>query len=214
MTKDLHAYRKSYEKGELNDALVAENPFTQFSQWFSVADDSELIDEANAMTLSTADASGMPNARIVLLKEFSKDGFVFYSNYGSDKGQAIAANNQVCTSFFWIGLERQVIIKGNAIKVSEEKSIAYFASRPRASQLGALVSNQSAKIASRAVLEEKLAALEKKYEGKDIPKPENWGGYLIQPVAFEFWQGRRSRLHDRIQYTLHEREWIKSRLQP
>ncbi len=214
MVKDLHAYRKSYDKGELKDDLVSDNPFKQFGQWFSVADDSELVDEPNAMTLSTVNASGMPNARIVLLKEYSEKGFVFYTNYGSDKGQAIAVNNQVCISFFWIGLERQVVINGNAVKVSEETSKAYFASRPRASQLGALVSNQSETIESRAKLEEKLAALEKQYEGKDIPKPKHWGGYLIEPKTFEFWQGRQSRLHDRIEYTLNNNSWVKTRLQP
>ncbi|EDM44084.1 Pyridoxamine 5'-phosphate oxidase [unidentified eubacterium SCB49] len=214
MAKNLHAHRKSYEKGELKDGLVSENPFTQFEQWFSVADESDLVYEANAMTLSTSDANGMPNARIVLLKEFSEDGFVFFTNYNSDKGQAIAANNQVCISFFWIGLERQVIIKGNVVKVSEEASKSYFSSRPRESQLGALVSNQSETIDSRVALEEKLSNLEQQYEGKEIPKPDHWGGYLITPVSFEFWQGRRSRLHDRIQYTLEDCKWTKTRLQP
>ena len=214
MSKDLHAYRKSYEKGELKDELVADNPFRQFEQWFAVADKSDLVDEPNAMTLSTSDASGMPSGRVVLLKEYTDEGFVFFTNYSSEKGKAIAANNQVCISFFWIGLERQVIIRGNAFKISEEKSKIYFASRPRASQMGALVSNQSEKIASRSVLEERLVALKKQYEGAAIPKPENWGGYLIQPVAFEFWQGRRSRLHDRIQYSMQENKWTITRLQP
>ena len=214
MSKDLHAYRKSYDKGELKDELVADNPFKQFEQWFSVADHSDLVLEPNAMTLSTSNASGMPNGRVVLLKEVTDEGFVFFTNYNSDKGQAIAVNNKVCISFFWIGLERQVIIKGNAFKISEEKSSLYFASRPRASQLGALVSDQSEAIASRTVLEEKLVALKKKYEGKEIPKPNNWGGYLIEPVAFEFWQGRPSRLHDRIQYTFDNNKWSRTRLQP
>lgn len=214
MEKDLHAYRKSYEKGELKDGLVAENPFKQFEQWFAVAEESDTVDEANAMTLSTADASGMPRGRVVLLKEVTEDGFIFYTNYTSEKGKAITENNKVSISFFWAGLERQILIKGTAIKISEEKSKTYFAQRPRKSQLGALVSDQSETIASRTVLEEKLTALEKQYEGKEIPKPENWGGYIIQPIAFEFWQGRRSRLHDRIQYSLSDSAWTRTRLQP
>jgi pyridoxamine 5'-phosphate oxidase len=214
MAKDLQAYRKSYEKSELKDALVSKNPFEQFEQWFSVAEDSDAVDEANAMTLSTADASGMPRGRVVLLKEVTEEGFIFYTNYGSEKGKAIAVNDKVCISFFWEGLERQVIIKGNAAKISEEKSKAYFAQRPRKSQLGALVSDQSEKVNSRSVIEEKLAALEKQYEGLEMPKPKEWGGYLIKPVEFEFWQGRQSRLHDRIQYALLNSQWEISRLQP
>lgn len=214
MAKDLHTHRKSYEKDELKDALVSNDPFTQFEHWFAMAEESDTVDEANAMTLSTSDASGMPRGRVVLLKEVTEKGFIFYTNYGSEKGKAITENDKVCISFFWAGLERQIIIKGTAIKISEEKSKTYFAKRPRKSQLGALVSDQSEKIASRELLEEKLTVLEKQYKGKEIPKPENWGGYLIRPLAFEFWQGRRSRLHDRIQYTLNDKEWIRTRLQP
>lgn len=214
MAKNLHAYRKSYEKGELLDHLVSNDPFKQFEQWFSVADKSDLIEEANAMTLSTIEPSGMPRGRVVLLKEVTKEGFVFYTNYNSNKGNAIANTNNVCISFFWPGLERQIIISGEAHKISEEKSKDYFAQRPRKSQIGAVVSNQSKVISSRAVLEEELVNVEEKFAGKEIPKPKNWGGYTIIPSSFEFWQGRSSRLHDRIQYTRSNTEWVKQRLQP
>jgi len=214
MIKDLHAYRKSYEKGELNESLVANDPFKQFAQWFSLADKSDIIDEANAMFLSTTGASGKPRGRIVLLKEVTKEGFVFYTNYNSEKGKAIAENNKVCISFFWPGLERQIIINGDAHKISEEKSNAYFRERPRASQLGALLSDQSDEVASREVLESKMKDLEIAYQNKEIPKPKDWGGYLVIPSSFEFWQGRPSRLHDRLVYTLQNDVWSIKRLQP
>ena len=214
MSQELHGYRKSYEKGELDQSNVAAHPKDQFKVWFEAAEASGTIDEINAMTLSTVDASGFPRGRVVLLKEYNDNGFVFYTNYGSEKGQAIAANPKVCLSFFWPALEQQVIIKGVASKVSEETSKAYFEKRPRKSQLGALVSDQSEPISSRSDLEEQLSALEKKYEGKAVPKPKNWGGYLVVPEEFEFWQGRRSRLHDRIQYVKSGEEWTIRRLQP
>jgi pyridoxamine 5'-phosphate oxidase len=214
MAKNLHAYRKSYEKGELSEETIMASPMEQFQLWFIEAEKSGLIDEVNAMTLSTIGADGYPRGRVVLLKEFNAEGFIFYTNYKSEKGVSLAHDNHCCISFFWPPLERQVIIKGKAEKVSEEKSIEYFKSRPRKSQLGAFVSNQSATVASREVLEEQLQELEKTYEGRDIPKPETWGGYLITPTEFEFWQGRRSRLHDRIQYRQHDSKWIINRLQP
>jgi pyridoxamine 5'-phosphate oxidase len=186
----------------------------QFTLWFKEAEESSTIDEVNAMTLSTVDASGMPRGRVVLLKEIGQEGFIFYTNYDSEKGQAIAINNKVCVSFFWPGLERQIIIKGEAIKISEEKSTAYFSKRPRESQLGALVSDQSTSIKDRATLEKRLAVLDKTYEDKSIPKPETWGGYLICPMEFEFWQGRPSRLHDRIRYAKNNDIWTIERLQP
>ncbi len=214
MNKDLQAHRKSYDKGELKDNLVDDNPFNQFEQWFAVAENSETVEEANAMTLSTSNTSGMPRGRVVLLKEVTEDGFIFYTNYKSEKGKAIAANNKVCISFFWPGLERQILIMGTAHKISEEKSAAYFSQRPRKSQLGALVSDQSQVIASRVALEEKLKDLVLQFEGKEIPKPADWGGYLIEPYSFEFWQGRQSRLHDRIEYKKDNGQWAKIRLQP
>ena len=163
MDKNLHDYRKSYEKGSLTEDTVLENPLEQFATWFVDAEKTPTVEEPNAMTLSTVDTQGVPKARVVLLKEFTQEGFVFYTNYTSGKAQAIAQNNKVCISFFWPSLERQIIITGMAVKISEEKSIAYFNKRPRESQLGALVSDQSTSIDSREALEEKLLDLEKQY---------------------------------------------------
>ena len=214
MDKNLHDYRKSYEKGSLTEDTVLENPLEQFAAWFVDAEKTTTVEEPNAMTLSTVDTQGVPKARVVLLKEFTQEGFVFYTNYTSGKGQAIAQNNKVCISFFWPSLERQIIITGIAVKISEEKSIAYFNKRPRESQLGAVVSDQSTSIDSREALEEKLLDLEKQYQTKPIVKPAHWGGYLIQPTSYEFWQGRSSRLHDRIKYTKINNSWNIGRLQP
>ena len=214
MDKNLHDYRKSYEKGSLTEDTVLENPLEQFAAWFEDAEKTPTVEEPNAMTLSTVDTQGVPKARVVLLKEFTQEGFVFYTNYTSGKAQAIAQNNKVCISFFWPSLERQIIITGMAVKISEEKSIAYFNKRPRESQLGALVSDQSTSIVSREALEEKLLDLEKQYQTKPIVKPAHWGGYLIQPTSYEFWQGRSSRLHDRIKYTKINNSWNIGRLQP
>lgn len=214
MDKNLHDYRKSYEKGSLTEDTVLENPLEQFATWFVDAEKTPTVEEPNAMTLSTVDTQGVPKARVVLLKEFTQEGFVFYTNYTSGKAQAIAQNNKVCISFFWPSLERQIIITGMAVKISEEKSIAYFNKRPRESQLGALVSDQSTSIDSRVALEEKLLDLEKQYQTKPIIKPAHWGGYLIQPTSYEFWQGRSSRLHDRIKYTKINNSWNIGRLQP
>lgn len=214
MSTNLHNYRKSYEKGELTIDSVSESPFDQFKLWFAEAEKSTTVEEINAMTVSTVDAEGFPRGRVVLLKEYDAEGFIFYTNYNSEKGQSIALNPNVCMSFFWPALEQQIIIKGIASKVSEEIAINYFNQRPRESQLGALVSNQSEEIKDRDTLEERLLALEQKYEGKPIPKPENWGGYKIFPLEFEFWQGRRSRLHDRIVYKKKGEYWSVSRVQP
>ena len=214
MDKNLHDYRKSYEKGSLTEDTVLENPLEQFAAWFVDAEKTPTVEEPNAMTLSTVDTQGVPKARVVLLKEFTQEGFVFYTNYTSGKAQAIAQNNMVCISFFWPSLERQIIITGMAVKISQEKSIAYFNKRPRESQLGAVVSDQSTSIDSRVALEEKLLDLEKQYQTKPIVKPAHWGGYLIQPTSYEFWQGRSSRLHDRIKYTKINNSWNIGRLQP
>lgn len=214
MAEKLHAYRKSYEKGELSETSVDANPMQQFRTWFFEVKDSGGVDEVNAMTLCTIGPDGFPKGRVVLLKKYDEYGFYFYTNYNSEKGKSIALVSHVSLSFFWPNLERQVIIKGNAEKTSEADSTNYFHSRPKGSQLGAAVSHQSEVVASREVLERNLAELEKKYENQEVPKPEDWGGFLVKPISIEFWQGRPNRLHDRIRYTLKDDVWIMERLAP
>ncbi|MEZ4817863.1 MAG: pyridoxamine 5'-phosphate oxidase [Flavobacteriaceae bacterium] len=214
MRDNLHDYRKNYKKGALDETSVNENPFQQFRTWFYNVVDSGGVDEVNAMTLTTIGLDGFPRGRVVLLKKYDENGFYFYTNYSSDKGKAITENNKVSLSFFWPNIERQVIIKGIAEKSSTQDAINYFASRPKGSQLGALVSNQSSVVKSRAVLEEELKHLEEKYANIEVPKPEDWGGYLVKPLEFEFWQGRPNRLHDRIRYTLNGIDWVIERLAP
>jgi pyridoxamine 5'-phosphate oxidase len=213
--KDLSDYRKSYEKDELLENLIPEDPINLFHHWFSMAENHDMISEANAMTISTIGIDGFPKARVVLLKKYNEEGFIFFTNYNSEKGKAIANNPNVCLSFFWHTLEKQVIIKGIAHKVANNISDNYFASRPTGSQLGAMVSPQSSVIPDRAFLEENLKKLEKSLENKEIKRPENWGGYLVNPHQVEFWQGRPNRLHDRIRYTLQEDfSWKIERLAP
>jgi pyridoxamine 5'-phosphate oxidase len=212
--KDLSDYRKSYEKSELIETNLPEDPITLFQKWFHEADESSDT-ETNAMTVSTFGLDGFPKARVVLLKRFNEDGFVFYTNYESEKGKAIAANPHICLSFFWHTLERQVIIKGLAERVASNLSDGYFESRPDGSKLGAIVSNQSQVITSREVLEDKLKNLEQEFEGKEIPRPDYWGGFIVKPVSIEFWQGRPNRLHDRIRYKLQDDfNWKIERLAP
>ena len=198
---DLSNYRKSYEKSELLETNIPEDPINLFNRWFHEVEDFGGNGEVNAMTVSTIGLDGFPKSRVVLLKKFSEEGFIFYTNYNSEKGKAIEANPNVCLSFFWQEMERQVIIKGIAQKTSENISDGYFDSRPDGSKLGAIVSNQSEVIPSRTFLEENLKKLEHEFEGKPIPRPENWGGYLVTPLQVGFWQGRPNRLHDRIRYT-------------
>jgi pyridoxamine 5'-phosphate oxidase len=215
MQKDLSNYRKSYEKSELTEDTVKENPLEQFQKWFYEVEAANGVDEPNAMTISTIGLDGFPKSRVVLMKKFTFEGFIFYTNYNSEKGRAIAQNPSVCLSFFWPNMERQVIIKGTAEKIAENLSDGYFESRPVGSQLGAIVSDQSEVIPSRELLEEALVKLEKEYEGKEIERPAYWGGYLVRPVSMEFWQGRPNRLHDRIRYTLQEDfDWKIERLAP
>ncbi len=214
MNRDLTKYRKSYEKSFLEEKNLPDSPITLFSSWFTEVEEAGGVEEANAMTLTTLGLNGFPKGRIVLLKHFDEAGFVFYTNYESEKGKAIAINNNVCLSFFWPNLERQVIIKGKAIKLGEEKSTAYFHSRPKGSQLGAWASYQSELINSREILEQRLTSLELEYKDKEIPKPPFWGGYLVAPVEFEFWQGRANRLHDRIRFTNQDEKWHIGRLSP
>ncbi|WP_179349010.1 pyridoxamine 5'-phosphate oxidase [Winogradskyella pacifica] len=215
MDADLGNYRKSYEKGELLLNSVPENPIELFRDWFIEVDTHFNVGETNAMTISTVGLDSYPKSRVVLLKKYTHEGFIFYTNYNSEKGKAIADNPNVCLSFFWHAAERQVIIKGKAEKISENLSDGYFESRPRGSQLGAIVSNQSEVVANRQELEGKLQDLEAEFEGKDIERPKNWGGFIIKPVELEFWQGRPNRLHDRIRYQLQEDyNWKIERLAP
>lgn len=214
MKENLYAYRKSYEKGVLLEDQLEDSPIKQFQKWFDEIRESKGVEEPNAMTVSTIDPDGFPKSRVVLLKKYDDSGFYFYTNYHSDKGRSIAEHPELCLSFFWPNLERQVIIQGIAEKTSREDSTSYFHSRPRGSQLGAIASRQSEVIRSREVLEKELENLEKKYRNTEIPKPENWGGYLVKPVSVEFWQGRANRLHDRILYKKEGKTWIRKRLAP
>ena len=211
--EDLSNYRRSYEKSELLESNIPDDPINLFHRWFHEVEDFGSDEEVNAMTVSTIGLDGYPKARVVLLKRYNEEGFIFYTNYNSEKGRAIAQNPNVCLSFFWHGAERQVIIKGIAEKTSEIISDNYFDSRPEGSKLGAIVSNQSEVIPSREFLEENLKELENTFENKSIPRPKHWGGYLVRPVEVEFWQGRANRLHDRIRYSVQEDYfWKKERL--
>lgn len=213
--KDLSNYRKSYEKSELLENSIPEDPINLFHRWFFEAEELNAAEEVNAMTVNTIGLDGFPKARIVLLKKFNEEGFIFYTNYNSEKGKAILNNPQVCLSFFWPTVERQIIIKGIAEKTSNTISDNYFASRPDGSKLGAIVSPQSEIIPDRTFLENNLKQLEKDFEGKEILRPAHWGGFLVRPVEVEFWQGRPNRLHDRIRYQLQDNyEWKIDRLSP
>jgi len=215
MSKDLSNYRKSYEKQELLESNCPENPLELFQKWFLNADASDTVEETNAVSLSTIGKDGYPKSRIVLLKKYSQEGFIFYTNYNSEKGKAIQENNQVCLSFFWPALEQQIIIKGKAEKLPENLSDGYFESRPTGSKLGAWASNQSTVVESRYILEKNLQKFEAKFEGKEITRPPHWGGFLVKPIAIEFWQGRPNRMHDRILYRLKEDfSWKIERLEP
>ena len=214
MKANLANLRKSYNKGSLDINAVGDNPINLFEIWFKEAEQSDLIEEANAMILSTIGESGFPKPRVVLLKGFSEEGFIFFTNYKSEKGQSLLKNPKVGIAFFWPALERQIIIKGNAQKISSDRSDEYFNSRPRGSQLGALVSPQSSVISSRQFLEDRLSALTDEYLNKPIPRPDHWGGIVVKPVQIEFWQGRPNRLHDRISCQLINQVWKSERLAP
>jgi pyridoxamine 5'-phosphate oxidase len=209
---DLHDQRQSYERAALDESSVNTDPIAQFQSWFNEVKESD-IPEPNAMTLATATKEGKPSARIVLLKEFSHEGFIFYTNYLSRKGEEILQNPHGALLFFWDELERQVRIEGQLKKVSAEMSDAYFAVRPKQSQMGAIVSQQSSVITGRQTLEQGMENLE---SAAELNRPDNWGGYILVPDYFEFWQGRRSRLHDRIIYIKQEgvESWKIQRLAP
>ena len=214
MTLYVADLRQNYTRAGLTEAHAESNPLEQFKIWFAEAVGAQLL-EPNAMTLATADATGQPSARIVLLKGFDQRGLCFYTNYESSKGKQLEENPRAAIAFWWGELERQVRIEGPIEKVSREETEEYFYSRPRDSQLGAWVSNQSRVIESREVLDRKFEQLEQEYEGKIIPCPPHWGGYRLIPNLFEFWQGRPSRLHDRLLYSLLEDgSWKRERLSP
>lgn len=215
MEKDLGDYRKSYEKGVLLESTISDNPMELFQKWFHEVDTHFQQDETNAMTLSTLGLDGYPKNRVVLLKKYDFEGFIFYTNYESEKGKAMDVNPNVCLSFHWAAAERQVIIKGASEKIAANLSDGYFESRPKGSQLGAIASRQSSVIRNREILEEKLKSLESEYESKPITRPEFWGGFKVKPIEIEFWQGRANRLHDRIRYQLQtDFSWKIERLSP
>ena len=206
--------RQDYTKDGLREIDLETDPFKQFKTWFDQALKAQ-IPEPNAMTLATSTIEGKPSARMVLLKDFSDRGFVFYTNYHSHKGQELATNPQAALVFWWAQLERQVRIEGKVCQISPQESDEYFHGRPINSQLGAWVSNQSQIVNSREVLEQRQEELIVQYEGQIIPRPPHWGGFRVVPTEIEFWQGRPSRLHDRLLYRLQEdNKWLIERLSP
>jgi len=215
MDLNLKDLRQEYSGEPLDVKDVNSDPIQQFAHWFKEAMDSQLL-EPNAMTLSTITSDGKPTARVVLLKEFNTSGFVFFNNYESRKGQELAKQPYACLVFNWLELQRQVRIEGRVEKISAADSTDYFQSRPRGSQIGAWASPQSTVIPDRKVLEEKIEQLTNKYgDFSSLPRPDHWGGYIVQPTLIEFWQGRQSRLHDRVQYKVEANgEWKAARLAP
>jgi len=210
VSKDMHSHRRNYNLHELTEQKISPNPYEQFSWWFEDATGAEII-EPNAMVLSTATKTGKPSSRIVLLKIFDENGFVFYSNYHSRKGKELTENNQASLLFYWDKLERQVRIEGTIERIEAHLSDEYFAARPFESRLSAIVSEQSEEIPSRQFLEDKLEEVRK---AGSVHRPEYWGGYILKADYFEFWQGRASRLHDRIVYDLENGAWKIKRLAP
>ncbi|MBZ2169681.1 pyridoxamine 5'-phosphate oxidase [Marinobacter sp. F4216] len=210
---DIGDMRRDFESEGLDREGLEDDPVRQFQHWFEDARRAELL-EPNAMSLATTGRDGMPNLRTVLLKYFDPNGFVFYTNYSSRKAHELEENPQAALLFPWIGLNRQVRIQGRVEKVSKAESLRYFASRPRGSQIGAWVSEQSKAIISRGLLEQKVAEMKRKFSAGDVPLPSFWGGYRVRPERVEFWQGRPSRLHDRFEYVRDGDGWTIQRLQP
>ena len=205
--------RKDYTLAGLAEKDLARDPFRQFEKWFAEAQAAK-VPEPNAMVLASCTPDGRPSTRTVLLKALDGRGFVFYTNYESRKGRELAGNARASLLFPWIAMERQVMVEGTVSRVTREESDAYFHSRPRLSQLAAWASNQSSVIGDRALLESAMKALEKQYAGTDVPLPPNWGGFRLAPESVEFWQGRRSRLHDRLRYRRDKQGWVRERLAP
>ena len=214
MSNEIADIRKDYKLASLEEVDVAANPFDQFTRWWNEAVASQ-IDEVNAMTLATVNATGVPAARIVLLKGYNPDGFIFFTNYESDKGKNLAQNPHAALVFFWKELERQIRIEGTVEKVSAEESDRYFNSRPASSRIGAWASPQSAVIENRMVIEQNVERYSSIFANDSIERPDHWGGYIVKPTSIEFWQGRSSRLHDRIRYVLeNSASWKVERLAP
>ncbi|HUM94363.1 MAG TPA: pyridoxamine 5'-phosphate oxidase [Candidatus Competibacter sp.] len=213
MDQPLAEMRHDYALGALRKVEVDPDPIKQFQRWLQEAVAARLP-EPNAMTLATADRSGRPCARVMLLKECDAEGFAFFSNYQSAKGRQLAENPQAALVFLWLELERQVRVEGKVSPIAPAESEAYFRSRPRESRLGALASRQSQVVASRRILDERFQQLADCYPGDDIPMPAHWGGYRLRPELLEFWQGRQGRLHDRLRYRRRENDWLLERLEP
>jgi pyridoxamine 5'-phosphate oxidase len=210
MSNIIH-HRKSYEKHSLEVEDLKATPHEMLEFWLSEVEE---LHDYNAMVVSSVDASGQPHSRVVLLRGVNEDGLKFYTNYSSNKGQELEQNNKVALNFFWPTVERPVRVEGELYKLSDAESDAYFNSRPRESQIGAWVSPQSSTIESREVLNERFREFTDKFEGHPVPRPAHWGGYIIRPNYYEFWQGRPSRLHDRLTYTLVEGNWSIGRMAP
>ena len=210
---DIAALRKEYSLQSLDEAQVDPHPYRQFKKWFAEAAASQII-EPNAMVLATVDSSGTPSARAVLLKEHTEQGYVFFTNYQSQKAKDLEYSPKAALLFYWAELERQVRIVGEVERVSREQTEAYFKKRPRSAQLGALASVQSALLPHRQALEARVKELDAQYQGQEVPCPETWGGYRLVPSRYEFWQGRESRLHDRILYSCSGQQWVRARLSP
>lgn len=211
--KDIFDLRRDFTLQTLDESDVLEDPILQFEKWFNEAIESEVI-EPNAMDLSTVDADNTPSSRIVLLKQIKPQGLVFFTNYNSKKAKDIEQNNNVSLNFVWHELERQVRIEGKVFKISPEASDSYFDVRPKGSKLGAWASPQSDVIPNRSYLEKLVTDFNTKFNGREIPRPDNWGGYIVEPLTLEFWQGRKSRLHDRLKYIKADNKWIIKRLAP
>ncbi|MFC2993242.1 MULTISPECIES: pyridoxamine 5'-phosphate oxidase [Halomonas] len=213
MTRNIADIRRDYEGGQLDESQSTDNPMELFDEWLTLALESE-GDDGNAMTLATVDSQGLPHARVVLLKGVDEQGLVFYTNYHSHKGSELTNVPYAALVFWWPSLARQVRIEGSVEQVSTDESNAYFASRPRASQLGAWIATQSVVIPGRDWIEERQSRFEQAYEGQEIPRPVHWGGYRVVPTMIEFWQGQPSRLHDRIRYESRDGQWQHFRMAP